>query len=118
MGEKERPDYYVVPSFNVYRQFRTVQGYKDYDSLTEDDKSKALDLVKIAKQNRLSAWKISSQLQIRVSAIRQIAQDNGIRLPYQRSTKITSGENFPFSFLISQQDETKYKEKWNLVLAD
>jgi hypothetical protein len=107
LGDQEKPEYYVVPSKDVYQQFQDWRNRRKYEELSDADRAKIVDLVKSDK----TAWKIAEELKVVVSAVRKIAQERGLRIKYDRG----KGEKFPFSFTIRRDEESRYKSRWDLL---
>lgn len=110
LGNKEKPEYYVVPSKDVYQKFQEMQNSKKYEDLSDADKARIVSLVKSGK----TAWKIAEELKVVVGAVRKIAQEGGLKIKYDRG----KGEDFPFSFSIRGPEEDKYRERWDLLGLD
>lgn len=103
----ERPEYYIVPSKDVYQKFQDIQSSKKYEDLTTQEKEKIADAIKDGK----SAWRIVEELRATVNAVRRIAKEKELKIKYDRG----KGEEFPFSFAIRKEDESKYKDRWELL---
>lgn len=110
LGGQEKPEYYIVPSQDVYQQFQSWQNRRKYEELSDADKVQITNLVKSGK----TAWKIAEELKVVVGAVRKIAQEGGLKIKYDRG----KGEDFPFSFSIRGSDEDKYRERWDLLGLD
>jgi hypothetical protein len=102
-----RPEYYVVPSEAVYAKFLLFENVKDYDNLTAADKN---EVIRNIHANE-TAWSMVENLGISVDAIRTIAQQNNLKIKYDRG----KGADFPFCFYIRKTDEPKYANKWTLL---
>lgn len=107
MGNQEKPEYYVVPSRDVYQKFQDMQNSKKYEKLSDEDKEVIANLIKSGK----TAWRIAEELKVVVGAVRKIAQERGLKIKYDRG----KGEDFPFSFPIRGDEESKYRERWDLL---
>jgi len=105
--DQERPEYYVVPSREVCKKFQDMQNSKDYESLSAQEKERIVSLIKDGK----TAWKIVEELHAAVGAVRRIAKEKGLKIKYDRG----KGEDFPFSFYIRKEEESNYKDRWNLL---
>lgn len=108
--EQERPEYYVVPSRDVCKKFQHMQNSKNYESLSAQEKERIVDLIRDGK----TAWRIVEELHAAVGAVRRIAKEKGLKIKYDRG----KGENFPFSFYVRKEEESKYKERWDLLQLD
>jgi len=107
LDDKARPEYYIVPSKEVFERYQAMQNCKNYESLTDQDKEGVAGLIKAGK----TAWGIVEELRIKVDAVRKIAKEYGYPIKYDRG----KGEDFPFSFYIRKSEESKYKDQWNLL---
>ena len=105
--ETQRPEYYIVPSKEVYDNYQHTKNSKKYENLTDQEKRKVTELVVAGK----SAWRINEELKITVSAIRRVAQAKGLKIKYDRG----KGEDFPFCFYIRKESEVKYKDRWDML---
>jgi len=103
----ERPEYYIVPSENVHRKFQSWQNNKEYENLTKQEKETIAEFIKHGKP----AGRIVDELNVIISAVRRIASENGLKIKYDRG----KGENFPFCFTIRKEDESRYKDRWDLL---
>jgi hypothetical protein len=84
-----------------------LQNRRKYEELSDADKAQIVSLVKSGK----TAWKISEELKVLVSAVRKIAQESRLRIKYDRG----KGEEFPFSFTIRRDEESTYRNRWDLL---
>jgi len=107
LGDQKRPEYYVVPSKDVYQQYQDWQNSRKYEDLSEADKAQIASLIKSGKP----AGKIIKELKVAVSAVRKIAEEKGLKIKYDRG----KGESFPFSFTIRRDEESRYRDRWDLL---
>ena len=105
--KNERPEYFVVPSHDVYAQFKQLESAKNHEKLTQSETEKVIEEI----NERKSGWKIMTDLGISIRAIRKIANENGLKIKYDRG----KGEDFPFCFYIRKEEELNYKDKWDLM---
>ena len=104
-----RPEYYVVPSKDVYAKFARFENANQQQSPTEAISEDILKRIK----NGETAWGILWETGISVRAIREIAKNNKLKIKYDRG----KGEDFPFCFFIKKKDETTYRDNWKLLLS-
>jgi len=102
-----RPEYYVVPSKEVYEKYESLQRSKKYENLANQEKKKIVDAVKAGS----TAWRIVEELSVAVGAVRRVAKEEGLEIKYDRG----KGEDFPFSFSIRKKDEDKYRDHWEML---
>ena len=108
--QNTRPEYYIVPSKDVYAKFARFENANTQVSPT---KAEIDDIVKRI-ENGETAWGIVDALGISVRVIRDIAKNNNLKIRYDRG----KGEEFPFCFYIKKKDEAKYADKWKLLFSD
>lgn len=113
-----RPEYYVVPSADVRSKFSRFEAATKHDNPTPNEVENVIRLIK----ERETAWSIVDIVGISVRAIRKIADDNALKINYDRHARAalpdkSSGEDFPFSFYIRENAESKYKDKWDLLFS-
>jgi len=107
--QNKRPEYYVVPSKDVYAKFARFESAKTHLKPTIDEVN---DIVKRIK-NGETAWSISDTLGISIQVVRGMAKNNKLKIKYDRG----GGEDFPFSFYIRREDEAIYTDRWDLLLT-
>lgn len=107
IDESSRPEYFIVPTQDVWNEYIRMKNLKDINSLSQSEKDQILKEIKSGK----SGWKIVSEYGIKIGAVREIAKINAVKIKYDRG----KGEDFPFSFTISKNQEARYKYKWNLL---
>jgi len=101
----KRPEYFIVPSKDVQTKFDQFDNVKDYDALTDSDRKKVLEGI---NQNTLLIWGLVEDLGISAQAIRRIANDNNVKIRFDRG----KGDDFPFCFYIRKNDQAKYLDNW------
>ena len=102
LDKNSKPEYFIVRSSEVFANYQIYQNLKTYKELTQEEKE---SIIKFIKDDRYTGWKIVSILRVTIGAVRQIAKENNLKIPYDRG----GGENFPFSFTIKKEDEQKWK---------
>jgi hypothetical protein len=105
--QNQRPEYYVVPSKEVYAKFQDFKNSKTHENLTDDEKEKVVELIKAHKPT----WRINEELHVAVGAIRKIAQERNLKISYDRG----KGESFPFCFYIRKGEEDRSRNRWELL---
>jgi len=100
-----RPEYYIVPSTEVYAKYYPFLNVSKTASQTQ------IDEITQRIKNFEKAWDIVSATGIHVQTIREIAQKEGLKIKYDRG----KGEDFPFCFYIKEPDVDKYRDNWDLL---
>lgn len=104
-----RPEYYVVPSKDVYAKFARFENANQQLSPTGAEIEDIVKRIKIGE----TAWGIVDATGTSVRVIREIAKSNKLKIKYDRG----KGEDFPFCFYIKKKDETTYRDNWKLLLS-
>lgn len=100
------PEYYIVPSKDVYAKFASFQD------LEKNPTEEQMEAIKKRIKNREKVWDIVSETGIHVQSIREIAKSNGLTIKYDRG----KGENFPFCFYIKTlQEIDRYSNNWDAL---
>ena len=107
--QNTRPEYYIVPSKDVYAKFARFENANQQQSPTEAISEDILKRIK----NGETAWGILWETGISVRTIREIAKNNKLEIKYDRG----KGEDFPFCFFIKKKNETTYRDNWQSLLS-
>jgi hypothetical protein len=112
-SQNQRPEYFIVPSNEVHSKFQRFENAKSRNFLTASE----INLVISKINNGETAWRIVDEIGASISAIRNVAIQNKLKIKYDKGKgkSLYSGENFPFSFYIRKEEEDNYKDQWNLL---
>ncbi len=105
-----RPEYYIVPSKDVYHDYERFE--KAMHNVTPNE----AEIEEVVKRinNHETAWGIVWTAGVCIKNVREIAKKNNLKIKYDRN----KGDDFPFCFFI-REDKQKYKDNWKLLfIAD